>query len=70
MDISVFTKPVPWKSVWYFITTLKWHADEFAILPFEMIIAIVGCILSLKTKISIIPLLVCAGCLGALTVFI
>ncbi len=70
MDISVFTEPVPWRSIWYFITTLEWHYDKFAILPFEMTIAIIGCVLTLKTKISIVPLLICAGCLGGLTVLI
>ncbi len=70
MDISVFTEPVPWQAIWHFIITFEWQAEKFAILPFEMIIAIVGCILTLKTKISIVPLLICVGCLGALTVLI
>ncbi len=69
MDISIFSTPVPYQSVWRFLTTFEWVNDKnFMILPFETIIALISCLLSLKTKIPIVPLIVGTGCLGALAV--
>lgn len=62
MDMSVFSMPIPWQSIWLFLTTAVWKPDGvFFVLVPELIIAITACLLTLKTKIPIIPMIIMAG---------
>lgn len=66
MDMSVFSLPVPWQQIADSILSLRWTINsDFYIQPLELVITISACILMLRTKISIVPLLMSAGCLGA-----
>lgn len=65
MDMSVFSTPIPWQTIKIFITTAVWQPSEtFFILIPELIITIIACILTLKTKIPIIPMIIIAGIIG------
>ncbi len=65
MDMSVFSTPIPWQTIKLFITTAVWQPSEtFFILIPELIITIIACILTLKTKIPIIPMIIIAGIIG------
>ena len=66
MDMSVFSIPAPYYDILKSLLSFERYVNtDFYLCPTECLIALIACILTLKTRISVIPLLIMAGCLGA-----